>query len=253
MDSYTVFAEIYDEFMEDIPYESWTQYIISLLKDFSVEKGIVLELGCGTGRITKLLASHGFDMIGIDSSEEMLRIASEAKEFYEKDILYLNQDMREFELYGTVAAVISVCDTLNYITEYEELVQVFKLVNNYLDPKGVFIFDLKTKKYFKDMGDYVYAENKEDTSLIWENAYFEEECLNEYELTIFKKDRSTNQYEKYTEYHYQKAFTIEEVKRAIEESGMEYIAAYKAFCKEKADESNDRIYMVARERGKAVS
>ena len=120
---------------------SWSKYLIQLLKEYQVEDGLVLDLGCGTGNMTELLAKEGYDMIGVDNSEDMLEIASEKREKSGLNILYLLQDMREFELYGTVKAVVSICDSINYILEEDDLREVFSLVNNYLDPKGMFIFD----------------------------------------------------------------------------------------------------------------
>ena len=134
MEAYTGFAAVYDIFMDNVPYEEWGEYIHSLLKDRGIEDGILLDLGCGTGTMTEKLADYGYDMIGVDNSEEMLAEAVEKREQSGRSILYLNQDMREFELYGTVRAVISLCDTMNYLTEYDDLVNVCRLVNNYLDP-----------------------------------------------------------------------------------------------------------------------
>lgn len=132
MDAYTSFAAVYDTFMDNIPYEEWKSYLEELLKEYGVQDGLVLDLGCGTGTMTELLAADGYDMIGVDNSEEMLEIAREKQIKSGHEILYLLQDMREFELYGTVGAVFSICDSLNYITEPEELKQVFRWVNNYL-------------------------------------------------------------------------------------------------------------------------
>ncbi len=113
--------------------------------------------------MTEELASYGYDMIGVDNSEEMLEIAMDKKEKSGHDILYLLQDMRKFELYGTVKAIVSVCDCINYITEEEELEQVFRLVNNYLDPGGIFIFDFNTEyKYKEILGDETIAEEREE-------------------------------------------------------------------------------------------
>ena len=166
MEAYSEFARVYDLFMDNIPYEEWCDYLAMLLKQHGVADGLVLELGCGTGNMTEALKRRGYDMIGIDNSEEMLAEAIEKNsESYAdpacelKPILYLCQDMREFELYGTVRAVVSVCDSMNYILEPEELLQVFRLVNNYLDPEGVFIFDLNTRyKYEKILGEQTIGE-----------------------------------------------------------------------------------------------
>ena len=163
MDAYTSFASVYDEFMDNIPYEEWSRYVIGLLRKQGITEGLVLELGCGTGSMTELLAEAGYDMIGVDCADEMLNIACAKREQSGHDILYLNQDMRAFELYGTVRAVVSVCDSLNYLLEDEDVIECFRLVNNYLDPKGIFFFDFNTRyKYETVIGDSIIAENRED-------------------------------------------------------------------------------------------
>lgn len=251
MDAYTSFAAVYDTFMDNIPYEEWAAYVIGLLKEYRIENGLVLDLGCGTGNMTELLAKAGYDMIGVDNAEEMLEIAMEKRQESGYDILYLLQDMREFELYGTVKAIISICDSINYITEEEELLEVFQLVNNYLDPKGVFIFDFNTVyKYKEVMGNQTIAEDREDCSFIWDNYYYEEEQINEYELNLFIRERDSGLYRKYQETHFQKAYDLETIKGLVEQSGLEYITAYDAFTREVPTEESERIYVVARERGK---
>ncbi|MBR4808211.1 MAG: class I SAM-dependent methyltransferase, partial [Lachnospiraceae bacterium] len=146
---YGDFAYCYDIFMDETPYERWSEFLADTLKKEGIEDGLVLDLGCGTGRLTNALSDMGYDMIGVDSSQEMLGVAAEGKG--SRDILYLCQDMREFELYGTVRAVVSVCDCINYITDTKDLLKVFKLVNNYLDPKGIFIFDINTEYKYKEL------------------------------------------------------------------------------------------------------
>ena len=193
MEAYTGFAQVYDIFMDNVPYEEWAEYLTSLLREYGVESGLVLDLGCGTGSMTEILAADGYDMIGVDNSEDMLEIALEKKLRSGHDILYLLQDMREFELYGTVRAVVSVCDSVNYITEPEELAEVFRLVNNYLDPGGVFIFDFNTEyKYREILGEQTIAEDRGECSFIWDNCYYEEERINEYDLTLFIRDEAAS-------------------------------------------------------------
>ncbi len=250
MESYRTFAEVYDRLMEDIPYEDWCQYLTGLLKEYGISDGLVLELGCGTGTMTELLAGQGYDMIGVDASQEMLAQAMEKREESGHDILYLQQDMREFELYGTVRAVVSVCDSMNYILEDADLVQVFSLVNNYLDPGGIVLFDLKTEHYYRDLtGDAVYGQNEDDVSMIWENYYYEEDRVNEYHVTIFLRE-ADGRYRKEEETHYQRAYSVEEVRAAMERAGMEFVAAYDAGTKRSATEMSERIYIVGREKGK---
>lgn len=250
MDAYTGFAAVYDMFMDNIPYGEWCTYLEGILKEYGVEDGLVLDLGCGTGKLTRLLAGDGYDMIGVDISEDMLEIAMEHRAEEGGEILYLLQDMREFELYGTVRAVVSICDSMNYLMEYEDLVQVFSLVNNYLDPKGIFVFDLNTPyKYQKILGEQTIAENREEGSFIWENYYDEEEAVNEYDLTLFIREED-GRFRKYEETHYQRAYSLKTVKMALKEAGMEFVEAYDAFTKEPPKEDSERIYVIARESGK---
>ena len=249
MEAYTGFAEVYDLFMDNVPYEEWNRYLTGLLKEYGISDGLVLELGCGTGRMTRLLSKSGYDMIGVDNSEEMLQIARDAEKESE-GILYLLQDMREFELYGTVRAVVSVCDSINYILEEEELLEVFRLVNNYLDPGGIFIFDMNTiYKYKELLGETTICENREEGSFIWDNYYDEEEQINQYDLTLFIKTEK-ELYRKYEETHFQRAYEAEQVQRLLEEAGMEFIASYDAFTHDAIKKDSERIYMIAREKGK---
>ncbi|MBS4980552.1 MAG: class I SAM-dependent methyltransferase [Lachnospiraceae bacterium] len=250
MEAYTGFAAVYDTFMDNIPYEEWTEYLAELLAEYEVTDGIVLDLGCGTGTLTELLAARGFDMIGVDNSEEMLEIAMEKRAESGSDILYLLQDMREFELYGTVRAVISICDSLNYITEEAELEEVFRLVNNYLDPGGVFVFDFNTVyKYREVIGVQTIAESREECSFIWDNYYYEEEQINEYELSLFIREEE-DLYRRYVETHFQKGYELETVRSLLERSGMEFVTAYDAFTKNPPTTESERIYVIAKERGK---
>ncbi|MDD7144050.1 MAG: class I SAM-dependent methyltransferase [bacterium] len=250
MDAYTSFARVYDTFMDNIPYEEWAVYLTGLLNEYGVNDGLILDLGCGTGNMTELLAKEGYDMIGVDNAEEMLEIAMEKREKSGHDILYLLQDMREFELYGTVRAVVSVCDSVNYIDEEEDLTEVFRLVNNYLDPGGVFIFDFNTLyKYREILGDRTIAENREDCSFIWDNYYYEEERINEYELSIFIREKE-NLFRRYEETHFQRGYTLDEMIRMIKDSGLEFVTAYDAFTREAPKEDSERIYVIAREKGK---
>ena len=250
--AYNEFAYFYDEFNGEADYDALYEHIQKELAAHGIADGIVVDLGCGTGELTLMLTQAGYDMIGVDNSEDMLELAMEKRMESGKDILYLLQDMREFELYGTVRAIVSVCDSVNYITEPEELEEVFRLVNNYLDPKGVFLFDFNTVyKYKEVMGDTVIAEDRGECSFIWDNFYYEEERINEYDLTLFiQEDANEDLYRRYQETHYQRGYTLEEMKELVECSGLVFEAAYDAVTHEEPTEKSERIYIVARESGK---
>ena len=250
MEAYTSFAEVYDTFMDNVPYEEWADYLEDRLKEYGVKDGLVLELGCGTGSMTELLAEKGYDMIGVDNSEDMLEIAMEKRIESGHDILYLLQNMQEFELYGTVRAIVSVCDCVNYVTEKNELQEVFRLVNNYLDPQGIFIFDFNTEyKYREVLGNQVIAEDRDECSFIWENYYTAEDQINEYDLTIFVKQQK-DLFRKFTETHLQRGYTLETMKRLVEQSGLIFVEALDADTHGSVTETSERIYVIAREHGK---
>ena len=233
MEQYSTFAEVYDTFMDNVPYDEWIKNIICNLKKHGIENGLVLDLGCGTGTITEGLAKNGYDMIGVDSSADMLAIAKEKNVKSGFDILYLCQDIVDFELYGTVRAIVSCCDTLNYITEPEDLLKVFKWVNNYLEPDGVFLFDVNSEYKYKELlSDNTFAEAREDSSFIWENTFDVESGINEYALTLFIKE-DNGLYNRYEEFHYQRAYSKDELAHLLKDAGLKI---------EKIEETEDRLY-----------
>lgn len=248
--AYGSFASVYDIFQDNINYQEWADYLTECLKEYGISDGLVLDLGCGTGTMTELFAEAGYDMIGVDNSEEMLAQAMEKRMESGHDILYLLQDMQEFELYGTVRAIVSVCDSLNYLTEEEDLLTVFRLANNYLDPRGIFIFDMNTVyKYQEILGDATIAENREDGSFIWENSYDPESGINLYELALFLP-REDGLYEKCEEVHYQKAYPLAKIRELISKSGLELLAVYDAYTREQPRHDSERLTFIAREHGK---
>ena len=248
MESYSDFAALYDEFMEGTPYDEWSQFIIEKLKEENINDGLVCDLGAGTGEMTRRLRDAGYDMIGIDNSESMLLVARQ-KEDADSTILYLEQDMRSFELYGTVKAIVSVCDSVNYILEKDELTEVFRLCNNYLDPKGILIFDFNTRyKYETVIGEDTIAENREDCSFIWENYFDSEEGINEYDITFFVREGEL--FRRFEETHFQRGYSLEEMIECIKESGMDFVEAIDADTSEEVTDESERIYIIARENGK---
>ncbi len=220
MSAYERFSEIYDEMMEDLPYDLWADYVINVLKDRGITEGLVCELGCGTGRMTGRLADAGYDMIGIDLSSDMLEEAMLKEDGTRPlPILYLHQDIRSFELYGTVKAVVSFCDTINYLLSKEDLQETFCLAYMYLDPEGMFYFDVKTPYCFEYvLGETTQILEEDDLFVAWDNHYEAKERLSEYELTMFFGGED-GLFEKEKEYHTQKAYLREEIEEALKKAG----------------------------------
>jgi len=262
---YNNFAKIYDILMQEVPYEKWSLRISEWIKTYgisrpnvraqengsieerhSAEKNLVLDLGCGTGTLTEILAGFSYDMIGIDNSPEMLNIAMEKKDKSGSSILYLCQNMQEMELYSTVGTIICVCDSLNYLLSHSELKKMFKLVKNYLYPGGIFIFDFNTVyKYEKVIGDSTIAENHEECAFIWENFYDSNDKLNEYDLTFFIKAEN-GCFERYQETHYQKGYELEQIRSLLTEAGLDIITAIDDETEKSPDEKSERVFVVAR-------
>ncbi len=280
MEAYTDFAGVYDTFMDDTPYQEWADFLAELIEKYGIskrgnrksaisrkaenncaenevcdrdeilrsERDLVLDLGCGTGTLTELLYQKGYDMIGVDNSQEMLNIALAKKENSGSEILYLCQDMQELDLYSTIGTVISVCDSVNYLLEDGEVQDTFLLVNNYLYPGGLFIFDFNTVyKYEQVIGDTTIAENRETCSFIWENYYHGEERINEYDLTIFVKEDESSLFRRFTETHFQRGYTLEEMTGFVEQAGMEVVLSLDADTHKAPMDESERIYVIARE------
>ena len=250
MEQYTNFAKVYDLFMDNVPYDKWVERIRDILHKENIFDGLICDLGCGTGAITERLANIGYDMIGIDNSYDMLDIAMEKKYASGNDILYLCQDMREFELYGTVRAIVSGCDGLNYIQDLSGLEEVFSLVNNYLDPGGLFIFDMNTVyKYQNILGENTFSEVRDQAAFIWENTYDNNKRINEYDLNLFIK-LENDIYKRFEERHVQRAYTFDEIVSAINSSNMQLEKYLDADTYGDLRENTERILFIAREKGK---
>ena len=263
MEAYSDFARVYDELMDNIPYELWGERLNEMIQKYGVskperevetaleaERNLVLDLGCGTGTMTEIMYAKGYDMIGVDLSDDMLNIAMEKRERNGSQILYLKQDMRELELYGTVGTVFSLCDSINYILEEDELLEVFSLVNNYLFPGGIFIFDFNTIHKYRDvMGDVTIAENRENCSFIWENYYDPADEINEYDLTLFLRE-ADGRFCRFLETHYQRGYTLGQMEELVRRSGMKVVASMDADTMGAVTDQSQRVYIVAKEQGK---
>lgn len=241
---YQHFAKIYDA-LQEIDYDSFLEYYLKCFEKFSKKKPeLVLDMACGTGNITIPMAKQDFDMIGLDLSVEMLDIAREKAGREGLDILFLNQDMTEFELYGTVDAIVCALDGVNYITDPDELKKTFALVLNYLNPGGVFIFDINTIYKFKNVLDgqtFVYDE--EDGFCAWSSDYLEDDNICVFNLNMFIPN-ADGLYERFDEYQEEYGYTPELLKNMIEEAGLKCIGIYDGLTFDDAKADSERISFV---------
>lgn len=240
---YGGFAQVYDKFMDNIPYDSWFAYVEELLEEQGIVQGTVVDLACGTGEITRRLQDKGYHTIGVDLSEDMLCIA---REKCSPEVLLLQQDMRRLELAHNVQAMVCICDGMNYLLDRKELEQVFQRVENYLEPGGIFLFDMKTDYFYREiLGNRILTDNREDASYIWENEYDCQTGLNEYLLTVYELvDDERDLFVRTDELHRQKAFSVQEVMQIAREWGLELCAVYEAFSRKEPKEDSERVYFI---------
>lgn len=248
---YDLLAPFYDKFNGgDINYSDWADFIEKIInKHYLVGKPeLVLDLGCGTGSMTLELAKRGYDMTGIDYSAEMLGIAGSraAAECVSDKMLWLMQDMRSFELYGTVDVAVCCLDGINHLTGSGDLDKTFDLVHNYLIPDGLFIFDINGKYKFENVyADRSYVIENEDAVCIWQNYYNSKSKLCDFYITLFREG-SDGRYERYDEIQRERMYTLRSVKAALKRNSLEFIGAWESFGFDEASDGSERIYIAAR-------
>jgi len=236
------FSAVYDK-LQDIDYDSFAEYYKKVFEKFKKSPELVLDLGCGTGSITVKMSQMGYDMTGIDLSCEMLNVAREKAEKPGQDILFLNQHMTEFELYGTVDAIISSLDSVNYITEDGGVEQMLKLCNNYLNPGGLLIFDINSEYKLKNiLGNNTFVYDEDGAYCVWHNFYDENERICDFELTVFEKKDGV--YRRFDEYQSERAYSVSEIKSFAEKSKLEILGIYNGLSFEKPTEDAERLVFV---------
>ena len=258
---YGALAWIYDRLNAEIDYTAWADFIEACFDRYGKARPeIVLDLACGTGRMTTELASRGYDMIGIDGSDQMLSEAYLRSEG--KGILYLCQDMRTFELYGTVGGVTCCLDSLNYLRTNEDLVQAIRNVRLYLEPGGLFLFDMNTPYKFEHIyGNEAYIleeelppeeplpgeEPGEPVPIYcgWQNQYDPSTRLCDFWLSIFLAWEAGS-YRRYDEHQIERCYSYEEIQKALTENGFELVGVYGGYEFEALTADTPRWYFVAR-------
>ena len=244
---YDLIAPFYDSVNSHIDYKSWADFIEKIFqKEMKQKPELVLDLGCGTGRMTVELSRRGYDMTGIDYSTEMLGIARDEAANEGHDILWLCQDMREFELYGTVDAAVCCLDCINHLESEDDLQKCFSLVHNYLIPDGIFVFDINAKHKFENYyGNNTYVMEENNVFCVWENEYDEKEEICDFYITLFEQIKG-GKYIRHEETQRERMFTLEKVKESLKKCNLEFLGAYDDFDFNPGDDSSDRIYIVAK-------
>ncbi len=250
-EGYSALARVYDRLNADLDYEAWADFLEACFKQYLKKSPeLVLDLACGTGTMTRVLSSRGYDIIGVDGSADML---SEAYSLGngEGKILYLCQDMREFELYGTVGAVVSCLDSINYLLTEDDLRATFAGVHNYLDPDGIFLFDVNSSYKFSEIygnNAYVLEDETPDGGAVfcgWQNEYDRESGICDFWLSIFEEDED-GRYCRSDEHQRERCYSLETLRRLLEQAGFEWLGAFGDFRFSAPTEKTERWYIAAR-------
>ncbi|MEG2381492.1 MAG: class I SAM-dependent methyltransferase [Oscillospiraceae bacterium] len=240
---YNNFASIYDK-LQEVNYESFISFYEEIFKTTDLKPKLVLDLACGTGNITIPMARLGYDMIGVDLSVEMLNIAREKANNDNLDILFLNQDMTDFELYGTVDAIVCALDGVNYISNISDIKQMFMRVLNYLNPGGIMIFDINSCYKLKEvLGNNTFVYDEEDVYCVWNNFFDTENMVSCFDLNWFAKNED-NMYTRFDEYHEEYAYSIADLEEIIKDSGLVLEGVYDGLSFEEPKEKSERIFFV---------
>ena len=252
-EGYNAIARVYDKLNAEIDYEGWADFFEGCFDRFLDSRPeLVLDLACGTGSMTLELAARGYDMIGADMSGEMLTEAMDKA--YDKGIegvLFLKQDMRCFELYGTVGAIVCCLDSVNYLTEDGDLEKCFKCAHNYLDPDGLFIFDVNTPYKFENVygsNHYIFEDKNsfgENAYCGWQNEYDRESKLCNFYLSVFTEEED-GRFSRADEVQTERCYSEEELIESLEKSGFEVLGFFGDFAFSKPESNCERWYIAAR-------
>lgn len=244
---YSKLSSIYDELMqEDVDYTKWADYINELLARSNVEGNIVLDLGCGTGNITIPLSEMGYEMEGLDISEEMLSIADHKAFDRKRRIKWIHGNMVDYTMENTYDAIISCCDSVNYILEDKDLLKMFHNVYHSLKDKGIFAFDIHSFYKLKEVyNSQVFSYSSDKINYMWENTYDDTSDVIEYYINMFIKNDKNPYYTRSEEFHYQRAYHMDVIEQMLINAGFRSVDLYAFGTFERPQDNTERLQFCA--------
>lgn len=253
MSAYDFLAEYYDAFQKDLNPGKWADFVTWIAKKYGQYKGdgeggrpLLCDLGCGTGLVTCALADRGFDTVGVDNSPEMLDCARDHAQSEGKNILWILQDMTSLDLYGSMDIFVSLLDTVNHIADKKGLKDLFESFHCFLNPGGLFIFDVATHRHFSEtLGNDFFYLVEDDFAVLWENDYDKKSCINTASLTMF----GTEDGEKYCrcdEDIVERYYSDSEIRKLAESCGLEVVGVFGDLKKRKPGDKDERIFYCIR-------
>lgn len=245
--AYSALFRGYDKLNSETDYSAWADFITEIFRRYGNNVESVLDLGCGTGAMTFELYRRGFDMTGVDISPEMLSVAKDRADREGADsILWLCQDMREFELYGTVNAAVCCLDGINHLVGAGDLNKCVSLVHNYLDPNGLFVFDVNTPhKFLNFYGDNDYILEDEGVMCCWQNDFDKKRGVCDFYLTVFEEEKD-GKWSRTDAVQRERCHTKDVLKRTLERNGFEVCGFFGDYIFGEPAADCDRWYIVAK-------
>ena len=241
---YEKFSHVYDRMMKNVNYIRWSNYIESLFDKYDSKPISILDVACGTGTLTVLLASKGYEMTGIDRAAGMLHIAQEKAEKHNVDIAFHQGDMCYFDLEQQFDAILCTYDSINYARTETDLSNVFQTVSAHLVPDGLFIFDVTTERNIVEhFHNKTFSENHDDYSYIWKNSYFYYSKICQTSLTFFIREGDL--FHRFEEVHQQTIFEVDTVTRLLKEAGYKTLSVYDMYTFNRWNRHSDRINFTA--------
>jgi SAM-dependent methyltransferase len=248
--SYQHMATVYDQLMRDAPYDRWLAFIaenrLKYASPTQSARSSIVDLGCGTGTLSILLAKDNYDVTGIDLAAEMLAVAAEKSNAENVPVQWLQQDMTELNLGREVDLIICFCDSLNYVLKREDVGRMFQSVHRHLLPGGLFLFDTHSEYQMREVfGSHRFAQNDDPVSLIWHCEYDEQSRIVEHDLTFFVQ-RSDQLYSRFDETHRQAYYSVAELDDLLRTNGLELLETSADFGTSPPNETSERLFYVAK-------
>lgn len=246
MSGYSFFSSVYDTLTENVNYTARADYIADLLAENGIKGGILLDLACGTGTLSVEMSKKGFEVIGVDASADMLSVAMNNAYEAERNILFLCQPMQQLDLYGTINSAICTLDSINHLTDPEDVQAAFDKVSLFTEPGGIFIFDINTVyKHREVLADNTFVYDMDDVYCVWQNSLDSATDTVQIDLDIFEQI-DDGIYERMQESFCERAYPLPLLKEMLKKSGFETVAVYDELTHEEPKEKSERLFIIAR-------
>ena len=244
MDAYHALAASYDRLTNDVDYEATVEFYMEILKREGYKPRTVVDLACGTGSVTAILARMGYPVLGIDMSEEMLTEATMKTMDLEPMPRFACQKLQELKLPRAVDMAVCALDSLDYVTDPADCKEAIRRVYKALNPGGIFIFDVNTPEKLRAMDGQVFLDEDEDVYCVWRGEFDEDSNICTYWMDLFQRQGAvwTRNYEEHREYAYSEA----QLRGYLKEAGFTHVEVYADRKFEAPAEGEQRIYFKAR-------